>query len=472
MVPDYKLISCPKQKRFFYMQDTLSGRSNQARQEYNYANMGGTCISQDCDVKIALFTDSYKPYVSGVVRSIQSFTEELSALGHKVYIFGPAYPQPSRQPTGPESAAGVFRFRSVPVPMYPGFVLPLPVSPGISRRIRSLGVDIIHTHTPFLMGRLALATARRCALPLVFTHHTLYQEYAHYGPMPAGLAQRLLIRVLADYCRQCDLIITPTPSVETLIKKLYHLTTPSVSLPTGIDLKPFEKGDPKWLRAQYDIPSSKRILLYLGRLGQEKNPGFLLDALASVIRQEPNTLLVMAGDGPARAGVEAQAKAAGLHDHVLFVGAVPPDQVAQYYLGADLFVFASTTETQGLVTLEAMVAGLPVVAVDAFGTRDLVADGIHGRLTPQNPEAFALAVVTLLRDESLRRSMGRQAAAKAARFSSRNMALRLVEAYEWAIWRRGGSTRRSGGATPREPRLANGSGTGGRSILSESIWTP
>lgn len=389
-------------------------------------------------VKIAVFTDSYRPYVSGVVRSIDTFTEEFLSMGHAVYIFAPRYYTGSSQ--GQKGALQeehwgdglkVFRYWSVPVPTYAGFVLPVPISPSIDHVIRRLGVQIIHSHTPFLMGRLGAAVAKRHNLPLVFTHHTLYHEYVHYVPGIQGIARRLVLRHLARYCRRCQLIVAPTPMIQRFIADTYRIRTPIVSIPTGVDLSLFERADPTWLRRTYGIGDDQKVLVFVGRMGREKNVDLLLDAFEIVHDARPDTVLVMVGDGPERARLEERVRNRGLSPHVIFTGTLDKARVADVYAGSNLFFFASTTETQGLVTLEAMAAGLPVAAVDAQGTRDLVRHGRQGLLADATAPSLARQALAILGDADLMRRLAREARRRAAQFSSRQQSLRLLEAYEW-----------------------------------------
>ncbi|MBO8140547.1 MAG: glycosyltransferase [Firmicutes bacterium] len=385
-------------------------------------------------MKIAVFTDSYQPYVSGVVRSIDTFGAELLEMGHEVYIFGPRYyhqkspasPAPSRQP-----ALKVFRFWSVPVPTYRGFTVPVPISMHAETLLAKLGIEIIHAHTPFVMGVLALALARRRRLPLAFTHHTMYHEYVHYAPGLRPLLRPLMIRYVAGYCKRADLIIAPTAQIREFIRETYGLRDkPVKAIPTGIPVEEYRTGNKNWLRQRLGIPEGDRILVFVGRLGQEKNVAFLLDALGYIRREMPAVHLVLVGDGPDRTRLERLARREDVVGHVHFTGTFQRDEVIQAYHGADLFVIASLTETQGLATLEAMAAGLPVVGVDAPGTRDMVHHAVEGLLTPNDPAAFAGAVVSILKEPDRLKRYSSRAVARAETLSSRRMARELVGAFQ------------------------------------------
>jgi len=387
-------------------------------------------------VKIAVFTDSYRPYVSGVVRSIDTFSTELLALGHEVYIFGPRY-----YPSQYEDAAAlsdddvpatkVFRYWSIPVPMYKGFTAPVPISAQAELLCADLGIDLIHSHTPFAMGTLGALLARRLRLPLVFTHHTMYHEYVHYIPGVRSALKEMMLRYVGAYCRRADLVITPTPQIRDFAVEAYGLKDkPVKAIPTGIDVDAFGRGDGRAVRARFAVPEDAPVLTFVGRLGREKNVELLLKAFKIVVRRRPDAHLMLVGDGPLREQLEETAAGAGLSGRVHFTGTLTKPEVIDVYHAADLFVIASVTETQGLATLEAMAAGLPVAGVNAPGTADMVEHGVQGLLTPEDPEALAEAVLTLLNDDGQRRAFAARARARAERFSARNMALELVQAYE------------------------------------------
>lgn len=388
-------------------------------------------------MKIALFTDSYRPYVSGVVRSIETFTREFLAMGHHVYIFAPRYyrddngrPTLSLQEERSVNGLRIFRYWSLPVPTYAGFVVPVPISPQVDHVIKQLGVDIIHSHTPFLMGRLGAQTAKRCGLPLVFTHHTLYHEYVHYVPGVRTVARKAVLRYLAKYCRRCQLIIAPTPDIEGFITDTYRPPAPVISIPTGIDIDAFAQGDPSWLRQTYRIRADAKVLIFVGRLGREKNVDLLLDAFGIVADARPDAVLVMVGDGPERARLEADVEKRGWTGRVVFTGTLDRRRVIDAYLGSDVFFFASVTETQGLVTLEAMAAGIPVAAVDAPGTKDMVRHGREGLLADASASSLSRQALALLGNRDLWKRLAHGAKLRAQEFSAARQAERMIEAYE------------------------------------------
>jgi glycosyltransferase involved in cell wall biosynthesis len=373
-------------------------------------------------MKIGVFTDSYLPYTSGVVRSIEIFTRELTDLGHDTYIFAPNYPKCRKENK-------VFRFASLPAPTNPDYSLAIPFSIRLRPVIRKLDLDIIHVHSPFLLGRLGAKYARRMGIPLVFTFHTLYDQYVHYVPLGQEFTKEITRRVCRDFCNGCDLVIAPTGIVAEHLVKL-GVRARIENIPTGIEIDMFSSGDENWLRERYSIKPDTKILLFVGRLGVEKNVSFLLDAFSEIHRHKRDSCLVMVGSGPEEEKLKQKVHRLGLDGDVIFTGRLPWKEVVHCYCSSDIFVFTSVTETQGLVIGEAKAASLPVVAVRAFGVSEMVQDGSDGFLTNLDLEEFAGKVVLLLSDDCLREKMCRRAKENAREISSRNCALKLLTYYQ------------------------------------------
>jgi len=373
-------------------------------------------------LKIGIFTDSYLPYTSGVVRSIQTFSEELMNCGHEVYVFAPNYRHCQKENR-------VFRFASIPSPTNPDFALAIPFSLRLRPFIRRLNLDLIHVHSPFLLGRLGAQYARRLGVPLVFTFHTIYEKYVHYVPFNQKLARELTQRIGRDFCNRCDLILVPTAVVGSYLQEI-GVRTPIQILPTGIKIEDFQKGDPNWLRHRYGIAPEEKILLFVGRLGQEKNIEFLLECFQSLRYDYPLTRLVLVGSGPAEGALKKKVTDLGIADGVVFTGLLPYNEVIHCYTGADVFVFASVTETQGLVIGEAKSAGLPAVVVDAYGVSEMIEEGKDGFLTGLEKKEFTNRVCQLLKDERLRKEMSSRAVISARRLSSASCAQRLIVCYQ------------------------------------------
>lgn len=377
-------------------------------------------------VRIGMFTDSYRPYTSGVVRSIETTARKLIEFGHEVYIFAPSYPVYEKE-------SGVFRFASVRPPIYPEYPIALPFSLNISKTVKKLSLDVIHVHSPITMGLLGSLCAKRLDIPLVFTYHTMYDEYVHYLPFAREISRKAVLRLSTNFCNRCDLVITPTEVIRQIVADRIEPTVQAI--PTGIEIEEFIAPDRLWLRREYGIAADVKILLHLGRLGKEKNVGFLLKAYGEISKKHPKTKLVIVGEGPERQALQEEAVQMGLSD-VLFAGKLSRRRVVDSFAGADLFVFASTTETQGLVLGEAKAAGVPTVAVKALGAAEMVTDGVDGFLTPLSLELFVARVDQLLADEGLRLAMAEKALQEAEKISSTTMAQRILLAYEEAAKKR------------------------------------
>ncbi|MHB1421468.1 MAG: glycosyltransferase family 4 protein [Bacillota bacterium] len=377
-------------------------------------------------MRIGVFTDSYRPYTSGVVRSIDTFTGHLRTLGHDVYIFAPHYP-------GCEKEAQVYRFPSVPSLAYPEYVMPIPISPpGVRALVKGLDLDIIHVHSPFLLGRVGAKYAKRYNVPLVFTYHTLYDQYLHYLPVAQSLSRWVVQKVCQEFCNRCDLVVTPTKVISNILGD-HGVRSQIKVIPTGIETEDFKTGDPHWLRQRHDLPDDAAVLLHVGRLGEEKNIGFLLKSFQVILHEEPRTWLVLVGGGPQEEHLKIQAQEFGISERVVFTGNLSREEVVHAYAGANLFVIASQTETQGLVIGEAKASGLPVVGVKAFGVAEMVADQVDGFLTGPTLEEFVPPILRLLRDADLWSQMHVEALQGIKSMSARVTTLTLVEAYEQLV---------------------------------------
>lgn len=370
---------------------------------------------------IGIFTDSYLPYTSGVVRSIETFTEELNKTGHETFIFAPSYRNCKEE-------SRVFRFTSIPSPTNPDFTLAVPFSINLRPTIRRLNLDLIHVHSPFLLGRLGAKYARVLGVPLVFTFHTLYDQYVHYIPFARSLTKELAQIISRDFCNQCDLVLAPTRIIENYLRQI-GVKTLVQSVPTGIKYEQYQEGDRHWLRRKYNIPDHAKVLVSVGRLGKEKNIVFLLQSFHSLRQELYDVFLILVGGGPEEAYLKKMADDLGLGNRVIFTGTLQHMDVINCYAGSDLFVFSSVTETQGIVILEAKAAGLPVVAIDAYGVTEMVESGQDGFLTAPDLQVFTERIKLLLSDDSLRKDMGSIAKINAEKLSSANCTARLVEYY-------------------------------------------
>jgi 1,2-diacylglycerol 3-alpha-glucosyltransferase len=360
--------------------------------------------------------------LGGVSTAVETIRTGLERLGHAAIVVAP------RMPGGSRREPGIVRVPAVPAPTYPDFSLPLPVLSRLARTLGELALDVVHAQHPFLLGGTAARLARQTGVPLCFTYHTLYDKYAHYVPLPRSLVARQAIRWSTRYANLADLVLAPS---ETLARRLagQGVRRPIAVLPTGVDLDRFCPGDRGAARRRLGLPAEATVLLYVGRLDREKNLEFLLASLARVLARRPGARVLMVGRGTRAAALRQEAARLGIGTRVAFTGGIPPQEIPIYYQAADLFVFASTTETQGLAVLEAMATGLPVVAVRAPGTDEAVVDGVSGLLVPEDSEAFARAVAGVLSDAGLVAKLHGGSREAAQHFAVPALTARLVELY-------------------------------------------
>jgi 1,2-diacylglycerol 3-alpha-glucosyltransferase len=379
---------------------------------------------------IAFFTNFYHPVVNGVVRSVASFRQGLMDQGHNVFVFAQA--DGSYQDTEPF----IFRYPSLSLPLASEVIAAIPVSSFVDQLLPSLKLDVIHAHHPILLGQTAARKAAELDLPLVFTFHTKYWEYTHYVPLQQDAIQEFLKNAvhswLKDFLQRCQHVIIPSESLRNTLVRQYGLESGYSVIPTGTDLKPYMQADGGALRREQGWQADK-VVISIGRLAPEKNWETLLRAAAHAYAQCPELRLVMIGEGPERENLERLAQELGVGERVTFTGVLPFDQVPVYLKAADVFAFASITETQGLVTIEAMAAGLPVVAVNGSGTRDIVEAGKQGVLAANDPDSLAAALTGLLADPQKMRELGRNALQRAKEFDIGKLSKQVVGVYEQAI---------------------------------------
>lgn len=385
-------------------------------------------------MRVALFTNNYLPFRGGVTTSVETLRRGLSACGHEVWVFAPRFRASATDPPW------VFRYPSIPAATYPEFALAIPWAPGLAARARTLDVDVVHAHHPFLLGPAARRLARRMGRPLVFTYHTRYEKYAHYVPVYEPLAATLALVLSVRFAATADAVIAPSVAVrDQLVAR--GVRVPITVIPTGVDLEHFRPGEPGTARQALGLDQAARVLLYVGRLDREKSVERVLLAFDRIAAVVPRARLLLVGQGTEAAHLAALARTLSAGHQIDFVGVRPHEDLPPYYQAADLFLFASETETQGLVLAEAAACGLPVVAVSAPGTDEVVRDGESGLLTKADPAAMAEAAVSLLLDDARRGVMALQARRLAERsFDARAQVERTLAVYAEAVarQRRGG----------------------------------
>jgi len=361
-------------------------------------------------MRVGLFTNNYLPFRGGVTTAVETLRQGLEALGHDVWIFAPASSGPLTDPDPPR----VLRYPSVPAPTYPEFSLALPVSPRLGRLARGLALDVIHAQHPFLLGVTARRLARRLGRPLVFTYHTRYEKYAHYVPLPERAVAGLAVRLACRFASTADLVVAPSEHMAATLAGR-GVRAPIAVVPTGVPLDLFVPGDRQQARLAVGLPASEPICLYVGRLDREKSVGRVIDAFGTIAAAVSGGRLLLVGQGTHEASLRRQAAAGPAAARIDFRGGMSREALPSFYQAADLFVFASETETQGLVLAEAHACGLPAVAVRASGVDEVVRDGETGLLTKAETGDLADAAIGLLLDRDRRLAMGRAARRAAER---------------------------------------------------------
>lgn len=376
---------------------------------------------------IGHFTNTYKPVLSGVVRSVSSFRQALSDMGHNVFIFAQ---KPSKDFVYEEPF--VFHYPAMEIPAYK-YPVSIPVSRSIDHIFPALKLDVIHAHHPAGIGKEGANKAQEYGLPLVFTHHTRYREYAEYVSLvPKNLSETVIGNWLVDFMANCHHIIVPSAVIQNSLREAYGITERVTVMPTGIDLTPYRDADGTAVRQKHGWRADQRVILSLGRLANVKNWPLFIEAAAIVLHKHPDTYFALIGDGPERDSLAKMVKKLGIADRFEFVGRVPYEDVPSYLSAGDLFAYASITETQGLVTLEALAAGLPVIAVDASGTNETVEDGSDGLLTENTAESLADAIDRVLSDDVLYHQLKEAAQAKAQAWDIKVLAQKLLDVYAQA----------------------------------------
>jgi len=384
-------------------------------------------------LRIAIFTESYLPYLSGVTVSTEALARGLAEAGHQVLLVAP---RPARGvqvgsggASGPEPRIAWLPSIQLPPPAPRGYRVPARLWSTTRRETVAFEPDLVHTQSPFVAGWMARQVAAQTGAPLVFTHHTRFGDYGHYlGPL-AKPGRALLDAHLRRFWARCAAVVAPGSDLADEIRgRLLAGSRPLVAwIPTGIEvgaIRAIPAVDP---RLDTGWPTESVVVASLGRLAREKSVDAVLDAFAAAARVEPRARLIFIGGGPRRDALSARSRALGLSDRVHFTGTMPRRDALALLKASDLFAFASLTETQGLVVSEALACGLPVAAVDGPGTRDAVRPGVDGMLVP--PGALDEALGELIADSTKRAEMGAAAARGATRFDRADRIAQLVELY-------------------------------------------
>lgn len=382
-------------------------------------------------MKILFVSDVYFPRVNGVSTSIRTFVAHLQQLGHQVHLIAPDY---GSAPPADNSEYWVNRIPARSIYFDPedrlmryGAVLEQ------LQALRHENYDLVHIHTPFVAHYLGLRLAGLLNVPVVATYHTFFEDYLkHYLPwLPEFLARGIARSVSRRQCNTVDAIIAPSQPLLDVLHQ-YGVKVPAQVIPTGLPLTRFERADGAAFRARHNIALERPVMLYLGRVAFEKNIEFLLRMTVELRRKQPDVLLLIAGEGPAEASLHKLSAELQLQDNIQFIGYLDRStELNACYSAADVFVFSSKSETQGLVLLEAMAQGLPVVAIAELGTRSILVEGLGAAIAPEDEIVFADRVDELISDSGKRRRLGEAGRSYVLEhWTARMQAERMLEFYQ------------------------------------------
>jgi glycosyltransferase involved in cell wall biosynthesis len=383
-------------------------------------------------MRIGMMADTYKPYVSGVTNYIDLNKRYLEKDGHEVYVF--TFSEPDHE----DDEERVIRSPGLPL-ADTGFFLSLKYSREAKNLLQSM--DVVHVHHPFLSGRLALHYCHAAHIPIIFTNHTRYDLMAQaYIPMlPEEISDSLLQAYMPSFCEAVDLVISPSPGMEKVLREL-DVESQIEIVPNGVELTRFFQADPL-SRAEYGFSEDDILLIYTGRLAPEKNLDFLLLAFAGVAQAVENAHLLLVGDGPMKKELQQLAKDSQVNKNVHFIGLIPYEKMPGYLAMCDAFVIASVAETFGLVIVEAMGTGLPIMGIHSPGVGDIVEEEKTGFLSTKNLPAFTAKLTRLCLQKQIRQKMGLAARNASQKYDIQRTTRLMLERYERLV------------SAPRQPKL-------------------
>jgi 1,2-diacylglycerol 3-alpha-glucosyltransferase len=386
-------------------------------------------------MNILMMSNTYRPFVGGVERSIEMFTGRLRRAGHRVVIVVP------NTPDAPVDEPDILRMPAIPRFNHADFPVELPIPGLLEMKLKEFRPDIVHSHHPFFIGDTALRVASRFQVPVVFTFHSFFEHYTSYVPGDSETLKKYVIALTTGYANLCDQVIAPGESVQIEIIRR-GVQTPVTVVPTGIDIAAFATGDRDRFRNREQVPRDAFVIGLVSRIGPEKNVAFLAKAVSGYLSLNTRAHFFLVGEG---SSVEEVIKifsdrGVGARCHVL--GALQNRDLVDAYHALDLFAYSSLSETQGIVMVEAMAAGLPIVALDAPGVREVVQDGVTGRLLmDQGEETFVNAIAEFAgMSASDRGGFSHRARSAVEQYSEEITTGKLLEVYEVA---RNGSLRQS-----------------------------
>jgi len=379
-------------------------------------------------MNILMMTNTYKPIVGGIEKSIEVFSSEYLASGHEVLIIAPVFKDM------PKNEENVYRIPAIQNFNGTDFSVELPVPGILNRALDAFKPDIVHSHHPFLVGDTALRVSANLNIPIVFTYHTMYELNTHYVPGDSSALKKFVIELAGGYCDLCDHVIAPSESISDLLRER-GVGTQTTVIPTGIDVAEFDSGDGDSIRRKYGMPENTFVVGYLGRIAEEKNMSFLAEAVIPFMKQRNDVLFLIVGDGDIAGNLKEKMRSGGIIERAYFTGILKGQDKIDAYQAMDVFVFASKSETQGMVLNEAMASGVPVIGLDAPGVREVVEDGVNGYLILEEDQIlFSKKLDEFYNiEDSLKESFRKSARAAADKFDYRKSVQKTLDLYKKAI---------------------------------------
>lgn len=379
-------------------------------------------------MKICMMTNSFLPHIGGVARSVHTFSEAYRKRGHQVIVVAPTFENDHEVPARVEKH--VVRLPAIQKFNGSDFSMRLPLTWLVNPVLTEFRPDIVHSHHPYVLGDSALRYAADKNAPAIFTHHTLHEEYTHYVPFDSPTLKQFVIELCTQYANLCDAVIAPSESIAELIKKRGVISSIHV-IPTGIDVKAFSSGKRAKFRNAHGLPGKAFVIGHVGRLAPEKNLPYLGKAVVQFLKESKDARFLVIGDGPSAQILRDLFVRKNLANRLVMPGKQTGRDLQDAYAAMDVFAFSSFSETQGLVLAEAMAAGLPVVALDASGVREVVRDGKNGFLLDAGADesAFAEQLQKLEQDRALRRRLSTGAKQTAREFSEGTSTRKALDLY-------------------------------------------
>jgi len=377
-------------------------------------------------MRIGMLADAYKPYISGVTNVIDLSKRYLEENGHEVYVF--TFGDTDYQDDEPN----VIRSPGLPL-VDSGFYLNIRYNREARNLLRTM--DLVHVHHPFISGRLALWYCKPRGIPIVFTNHTRYDLYAHayLRVLPDGIGETFLKAFFPGFCDSVDMVMAPSQGLKDVLQRVGVKSDIEV-VPNGVDISPFRGELVPIDRSEFGFEENEVILVYVGRLGPEKNLPFLLRAFNGAAQAYNNLCLLIVGEGPEHENLEDRVRHMPIADRVHFTGMVDYKKIPNYLVASDIFVTASVTEVHPLSVIEAMAAGLPVLGIESPGVADTVNDGQDGFIVPEEDlAAFTAKMIRLATETELRHKMSQQARQTSELYDYHRTTQLMFELYQQAI---------------------------------------